>query len=167
MSKVVASCSDGLSHLRLLYPQIDIKMNFQVLHLVEYLDQLIKEGKIAFSNKVPMKVTYHDPCHLGLTRACEEVWAMPYDMTQADPDMPIRMFLSEERTSGTYDRPPGPEMFAMMLVIEADTEAEMKARAGLLEVIMKEELKDALSNDMPAGPFDLSTFPSKGMAARL
>ena len=104
---------------------------------------------------------------LGQTRACEEIWAVPYDMTQANPDVPIRMFLSDERTSGTYDRPAGPEMFAIMLVIEADTEAEMKARAALLEEIMNETLKDALLTEMPAEPFDLSNFPSKGMAARL
>jgi Fe-S oxidoreductase len=64
-SKVIVSCSDGLSHLKLLYPKVNIKMNFEVLHFVEYLDQLIKEGKIKFTKKVPMKVTYHDPCHLG------------------------------------------------------------------------------------------------------
>lgn len=65
VSTVVFSCADGLSHLKLLYPKLNIKMNFQVLHLVEYLDQLIKEGRITFTRKVPMKVTYHDPCHLG------------------------------------------------------------------------------------------------------
>jgi Fe-S oxidoreductase len=32
---------------------------------VEYLDKLIKEGKIKLTRKVPLKVTYHDPCHLG------------------------------------------------------------------------------------------------------
>jgi Fe-S oxidoreductase len=65
ISTVVISCADGLSHLKLLYPKVNIKMNFQVVHMVEYLDQLIKEGKIKFTRKIPMKVTYHDPCHLG------------------------------------------------------------------------------------------------------
>jgi Fe-S oxidoreductase len=32
---------------------------------VEYIDRLIKEGKIRFTKTVPMRVTYHDPCHLG------------------------------------------------------------------------------------------------------
>jgi Fe-S oxidoreductase len=32
---------------------------------VEFMDRLIKQGKIKFSKAVPMKVTYHDPCHLG------------------------------------------------------------------------------------------------------
>ena len=65
VSKVIVSCADGLSHIKLLYPKINIKMNFEVLHMVEYLDQLIEEDSIKFTKEVPMKVTYHDPCHLG------------------------------------------------------------------------------------------------------
>ena len=38
---------------------------FEVLHIVEFIDRLIKEGKIKFSKTIPMTVTYHDPCHLG------------------------------------------------------------------------------------------------------
>lgn len=64
-SKVIVSCSDGLSHIKMLYPKVNIQMNFQVLHMVEYLDQLMQEDKIKFTRDVPMKVTYHDPCHLG------------------------------------------------------------------------------------------------------
>ena len=40
-------------------------MNIEVLHIVEYLDRLIPEGKLNFTKKVPLTVTYHDPCHLG------------------------------------------------------------------------------------------------------
>jgi Fe-S oxidoreductase len=36
-----------------------------VLHITEYLDQLIKAGTLKLNKKVPMRVTYHDPCHLG------------------------------------------------------------------------------------------------------
>jgi Fe-S oxidoreductase len=32
---------------------------------VEYLDRLIKEGKLKLTRPVPLRVTYHDPCHLG------------------------------------------------------------------------------------------------------
>jgi Fe-S oxidoreductase len=65
VSKVIVSCADGYSHLKLLYPKANKKMNFEVWHMVEYLDQLVKTGQIKFNKKVPMKVTYHDPCHLG------------------------------------------------------------------------------------------------------
>lgn len=42
----------------------DIKMNFKVLHMVQYLYMLAKDGKIKL-NPVDSKVTYHDPCDLG------------------------------------------------------------------------------------------------------
>lgn len=65
VSKVVTSCSDGYSTFKNLYKKVNVEMKFEVLHMVEYLDQLIKEGRIKFTREVPMKVTYHDPCHLG------------------------------------------------------------------------------------------------------
>ena len=37
----------------------------EVLHTVELVDRLIKEGKLKLTKPVAMKVTYHDPCHLG------------------------------------------------------------------------------------------------------
>jgi len=42
----------------------DVKMNFKVLHLVQYLHTLVEEGKIKL-NPVEKKITYHDPCDLG------------------------------------------------------------------------------------------------------
>ena len=65
VSKVVTSCSDGYGTFKSLYPKVDIKMGFEVLHVVEYIAQLIQEGRIQFTEDIPMKVTYHDPCHLG------------------------------------------------------------------------------------------------------
>jgi Fe-S oxidoreductase len=60
---VVTSCADCYHTFSRLYPPLGI--NFEVLHTVQYLDRLIKEGKIKFTRAVPMRVTYHDPCHLG------------------------------------------------------------------------------------------------------
>jgi Fe-S oxidoreductase len=60
---VVTACSDGYWGMKLLYPELDSK--FEILHIVEYIDRLIKKGKIKFRKTIPMTVTYHDPCHLG------------------------------------------------------------------------------------------------------
>jgi Fe-S oxidoreductase len=60
---VVTSCSDGYQAFARLYPKLGAQ--FEVLHTVQLLDRLVKEGKIKFSQKLPMRVTYHDPCHLG------------------------------------------------------------------------------------------------------
>jgi Fe-S oxidoreductase len=60
---VVTSCADGYHAFLRLYPPLGAK--FEVLHTVQFLDRLIKEGKIKFTKTVPLRVTYHDPCHLG------------------------------------------------------------------------------------------------------
>jgi len=63
---VVTSCADGYYTYKVLYPKImGAKGNLKVMHITEYLDMLIKEGKLRLSRKIPMVVTYHDPCHLG------------------------------------------------------------------------------------------------------
>ena len=62
---VVTPCSDCYGAFKFHYPRIGKEMNFEVLHITEYLDRLIKEGGLKPIKKVPLKVTYHDPCHLG------------------------------------------------------------------------------------------------------
>ncbi len=38
----------------------------EVFHYIQFLDQLIKDGKLQFTKSLPeTKVTYHDPCYLG------------------------------------------------------------------------------------------------------
>ncbi len=60
---IVTSCSDGYHAFKRLYPELG--SHVEVLHTVEYIDRLVKEGKLRLHNKVPLTVTYHDPCHLG------------------------------------------------------------------------------------------------------
>ena len=60
---VVTACADCYHTFKHLYPEVGSK--FEVVHMVELVDRLNKQGKLGFSNSIPMKVTYHDPCHLG------------------------------------------------------------------------------------------------------
>jgi Fe-S oxidoreductase len=60
---VVTPCSDCYFAFKRLYPPEGSTV--QVLHMVEFLDTLIRDGRLKFTHPVPMKVTYHDPCHLG------------------------------------------------------------------------------------------------------
>ncbi len=62
---VVTSCSDCYHAFKVLYPKIGMKSDVEVLHITEYLDRLIKLGQLKLTKQIPMKVTYHDPCHLG------------------------------------------------------------------------------------------------------
>lgn len=64
IKRVVTSCSDCYHAFKRLYPS-RLGTEFEVLHTVEFIDQLIKEGKLKFTRSIPLTVTYHDPCHLG------------------------------------------------------------------------------------------------------
>ncbi|HAJ95404.1 MAG TPA: (Fe-S)-binding protein, partial [Actinobacteria bacterium] len=57
------SCYHMWSHV---YPEKikNKKMNFEVLHAVQYLYMLVEEGRIKL-NSIDKKITYHDPCDLG------------------------------------------------------------------------------------------------------
>ena len=37
----------------------------KVVHMVQFIAQLVHEGKLKFTRPLKMTVTYHDPCHLG------------------------------------------------------------------------------------------------------
>jgi heterodisulfide reductase subunit D len=64
--KVVVACGScqriWRQYAKKAQPQI------AVLHGVEYVEDLVKTGRLKFSKTVPKKVTYHDSCHLG--RGC-------------------------------------------------------------------------------------------------
>ena len=40
-------------------------VNFEVVHIAEYLAELIESGRLELSGIYGKKVTYHDPCYLG------------------------------------------------------------------------------------------------------
>jgi Fe-S oxidoreductase len=62
---VVTPCAGCYSTIREEYDRFTAKKNFEVLHITELFDQLINSGKLKFKKEVPLKVTWHDPCHQG------------------------------------------------------------------------------------------------------
>ncbi len=71
---LVTPCSDCYYTFKYLYPKNGIDMGVKVLHITEYVDSLIKAGAIKPEKPVPMKVTYHDPCHLGRRGEIYKEW---------------------------------------------------------------------------------------------
>ena len=62
---LVTGCSNCYHAFKVLYDEFGLRGDLEVLHITEYLDRLINEGRLKLTRKVDLNVTYHDPCHLG------------------------------------------------------------------------------------------------------
>jgi heterodisulfide reductase subunit D len=61
---VVASCAGCFKGLHGDYARLG-RAALPVVHLTQMLDRLIAAGSLRPRREVPLRVTYHDPCHLG------------------------------------------------------------------------------------------------------
>jgi Fe-S oxidoreductase len=43
----------------------EFKVNFEVVHISQFLMELVKEGRIVPNKEYRRRITYHDPCYLG------------------------------------------------------------------------------------------------------
>ena len=104
-TKIVTLCGDGYATFKNFYPQLGLDLPCEVLHVTEVLENLIADKKLKLSKKVPMKVTYHDPCHLGRRGEPGVRWEGEYKrlhahMWAAVPEKPIKLGIN-----GCYDPP--------------------------------------------------------------
>lgn len=67
------------------YPAEKMK-GIEVLHGVEYLEGLLRAGRLKFTKSIRKKVTYHDPCHLG--RGCN-VYEAPRTILRSIPGVEL------------------------------------------------------------------------------
>ena len=63
VKKIIAACPHCLNTLKHEYPQMG--GNYEVIHHSEFIEQLVKQGKIRLKRSLEGTLTYHDPCYLG------------------------------------------------------------------------------------------------------
>jgi Fe-S oxidoreductase len=61
---VITSCSGCFKTIKQDYEKMAGSQDFEVKHVLEILKELVEDGKLKFP-ETNLKVTYHDPCHLG------------------------------------------------------------------------------------------------------
>ncbi len=69
VKRIITSCAGCFRAIKkdyVLSSEYDEVMDgIEVIHTADLLNGLYKEGKLKFAGELPMKVTYHDPCHTG------------------------------------------------------------------------------------------------------
>ena len=63
VKKILVSSPHCFHTFKNEYPEFMV--NFEVVHITQYILELIKEGKLEITRDYGKKVTYHDPCYLG------------------------------------------------------------------------------------------------------
>ncbi len=63
VKKIVTTCPHGYNTLKNEYPKFE--GNFEVIHAVELIADLLKRGKISLKNNFNQSIVLHDSCYLG------------------------------------------------------------------------------------------------------
>jgi Fe-S oxidoreductase len=63
VEKILVSSPHCYHTLKNEYPEFMVK--FEVVHISQFLAELIKTGRLTLTKEYAKKVTYHDPCYLG------------------------------------------------------------------------------------------------------
>ena len=62
--QLVTTCAGCYRTFKSLYPEKFFD-GIRIIHAIEYVEELLGDGKIHFTSPIAKKVAYHDPCDLG------------------------------------------------------------------------------------------------------
>ncbi len=123
IDRVVTACAACYYTYRYIYPRIYRKPDFEVLHVVEVLSDLIDQEKIKFK-RIEEKFVFLDPCHFAKT---SEKYEEPRKIIESIPGVELLEF-SKNRNEGYCCGAPGgirllfrdvSNSVAMMIIREA------------------------------------------------
>ncbi len=91
---LITACAGCYRTWKIDIPENGHKFKFEVLHITEFLDKLISEKRIAFEAPNGIRVTYHDPCHLGRH---SEVYEAPRRVIQSVKNVELVEMMTNKR----------------------------------------------------------------------
>jgi heterodisulfide reductase subunit D len=86
-NRVISSCSGCYKMIGEDYKKLyDMNYGFDVVQSTQFLLDLVNKGELELTKPVNLKVTYHDPCHLGRHMG---VYEPPRELLQSIPGIEL------------------------------------------------------------------------------
>ncbi len=87
---LITSCAGCYRMWKQTYPERSKEtLPVKVVHTVELLPEWIKNGRLQLNKPINLKVTYHDPCHLGRHLKEEAVYDQPRETLKSIPGIEL------------------------------------------------------------------------------